>query len=563
MSGEGLHLDEDYKRFLEIVCQECSDVEACEAQAKCALAVVADWIRLGRTEMKLEIPVGRLQPNGQKYSTVLFDRGESVYPEAYQMVISIPDGGCATIMNYACGDHPFSESEQNMQKLLFREIFNQYSRAAMRQMLNRILATDMATGVANQESLIQFAGQMIQKQQIQQYVVLFFNIHNFKYVNKVFSYDQGDILLRKYAQMVQNMLTEEEILARMGGDNFVALVKREHSEAFLKQLRNMRLYHKNAGKEKTFVFGVTAGVSSLEGVEEPREVMARSSIAYQAARQRSAGTVIYYSPEVRQNVMQAQSIVSNFVPALEAEEFVVYYQPKVSISEHRICGAEALVRWMRNGKLIPPMEFIPQLEREGSVCKLDYYVLEQACKFIRRQLEQGKPVVRISVNFSRRHLDEDDLVEQIVGVIDRYGIDHSYIEIELTESEDFQNYEIMSEVVNGLRAHGIGTSIDDFGTGFSSLNMIKRVDLNVIKIDKSFIPLKSEYPDKKRDMVMFQGIVSLVNQLGKKTIAEGVETAEQLEYLKSVGCDIVQGYVFDRPLPQPEFEQRLQMKCYA
>ena len=133
----------------------------------------------------------------------------------------------------------------------------------------------------------------------------------------------------------------------------------------------------------------------------------------------------------------------------------------------------------------------------------------------------------------------------------------------MTESEDFQNYEIMSEVVNGLRTHGIGTSIDDFGTGFSSLNMIKRVDLNVIKIDKSFIPLKSEYPDKKRDMVMFQGIVSLVNQLGKKTIAEGVETAEQLEYLKSVGCDIVQGYVFDRPLPQPEFEQRLQMKCYV
>ena len=143
-------------------------MEACEAQVKCALAVVADWIRLGRTEMKLEIPVGRLQPNGQKYSTVLFDRGESVYPEAYQMVISIPDGGHATIMNYACGDHPFSESEQNMQKLLFREIFNQYSRAAMRQMLNRILATDMATGVANQESLTQFAGQMIQKQQIQQ-----------------------------------------------------------------------------------------------------------------------------------------------------------------------------------------------------------------------------------------------------------------------------------------------------------------------------------------------------------------------------------------------------------
>ena len=150
------------------------------------------------------------------------------------------------------------------------------------------------------------------------------------------------------------------------------------------------------------------------------------------------------------------------------------------------------------------------------------------------------------------------MVERIVAIIDRYGIDHQYIEVELTESEDFQNYEIMSHIVNGLRDHGIGTSIDDFGTEFSSLNMIKKVDLNVIKIDKSFIPLEMEYPGKKKDMIMFANIISLVSQLGKKTIAEGVETEEQLAYLREVGCDIVQGYVFDKPLPQPEFEQRLE-----
>ena len=167
-------------------------------------------------------------------------------------------------------------------------------------------------------------------------------------------------------------------------------------------------------------------------------------------------------------------------------------------------------------------------------------------------------MVCISVNFSRRHLEEDNMVERVIEIIDRYGIDHKYIEIELTESEDFQNYEIMSQVVNGLRDSGIGTSIDDFGTGFSSLNMIKQVDLNVIKIDKSFIPLEQEYPGKKKDMIMVCNIVGLVKQLGKKTIAEGVETEEQLEYLKEVGCDIVQGYVFDKPLSKEKFEERLE-----
>ena len=232
------------------------------------------------------------------------------------------------------------------------------------------------------------------------------------------------------------------------------------------------------------------------------------------------------------------------------------------ISERKICGAEALVRWVRDGQVIPPAQFLPQLEREGSICKLDYYVLEMTCRFIRDRLGRGKEAPCISVNFSRKHLDEDDMVERIIEIIERYGIDHSYIEIELTESEDFQNYEIMSRIVNGLKQYGIGTSIDDFGTGFSSLNMIKKVDLNVIKIDKSFIPLEWEYPEKEKDKIMFGNIVGLVRQLGKKTIAEGVETQEQLEYLKEAGCDIVQGYVFDRPLPEAAFEERL-TKGYA
>ena len=213
---------------------------------------------------------------------------------------------------------------------------------------------------------------------------------------------------------------------------------------------------------------------------------------------------------------------------------------------------------MRDGQVVTPARFIPQLEREGSVCRLDYYMLEQVCGFLKSRLDKGLKIVPVSVNFSRRHLEEGDLVERITGTIDRFGIDRSYIEIELTESEDYQNYEIMSSVIGRLKERGISTSIDDFGTGFSSLNMIKKVDLDTIKIDKSLIPFDDVNNNKHQDIVMFSSIIDLIGRLGKKSVAEGVETTQQLDYLEKLGCDIVQGYVFDKPLPKDEFEQRLE-----
>ena len=149
------------------------------------------------------------------------------------------------------------------------------------------------------------------------------------------------------------------------------------------------------------------------------------------------------------------------------------------------------------------------------------------------------------------------MIGNIVALIDKYELDHQLIEIELTESEDYQNFELITEIVNGLRANGIVTSMDDFGTGFSSLNMIKNVDLQVIKIDKSFMPLEKDYEGKDKDLIMFYYIIKMVKKLGKETIAEGVETEQQLDYLREVGCDAVQGFVFDKPLPAAEFEKRL------
>lgn len=549
--------NENVKVFFEEISKESSSMPECEENCKRGLAALAAQTRIGKATMEFNAPESKLRPQGDHHSAVLYDCGEPLSDEPYFIHFELPDGGAVDVKDYPIAGEVYSADRKEVHHFLFREILFQYSRAMMTGMLNRVVMLDLDTEIPSPAAFMKFAGMLFATGKLANYNAIFFNIHNFKYVNKVFPYSQGDIVLKSYSQLIAGYAQDDEIVCRLGGDNYAMLVKVERCEAVLEKLQNVRITHSWNGTTKEFLLGVTAGVSGLDDVQEPRQVMGKSSVAYQVARRRGAGSVVEYTPELQRDLMKDESVLANFRQALAAREFVVYYQPKVSLEDNTICGAEALVRWMRNGEIVPPMSFIPQLEREGSVCQLDYYVLERVCEFLKDRMDKGLPMVDISVNFSRKHLEEDDLVERVVKLVDSYGIDHRYIEIELTESEDFQNYEIMSNVINGFKSNGIGTSIDDFGTGFSSLNMIKQVDLNVIKIDKSFIPLESEYDGKSKDVVMFKSIVKLIRALDKKIVAEGVETTKQLEYLKEVGCDIVQGYVFDKPLPQPEFEKRL------
>lgn len=552
-----LFYDDDLMKFFDVLWTEVKDIDKCEECVKEAILVIADRTRLGKAEICLDAPPTKFRPNGQYHNTVLYDRKQEMRTNAYVLNYTLPDGGSVTITLRAYGEEDFSEDEKKNLKYIFGEVFYKFSRTMMQGILINILDTDVATTVASPEAFMRFVERTMRAGQLNRYVVLFVNIHNFKYVNKVFPYEEGDVILKNYACTIKNMLYEDEIVARLGGDNFVLLVNRDRYEYMVENIQNIHIYHSAGAKEKHFLFSATIGASGLENISVSREVMARASIAYQTARLKGVGSVVFYSDEIQQRLMENQSIISDFGPALDNGEFVVYYQPKVDAFTKEICGAEALIRWMRNGKLIYPNSFIPQLENEGSICRLDYFVLESVCKFLRNRKEQGLNLINISVNFSRRHMEEDDLVQNIVRTIDRYGVDHQYIEIELTESGDFQNYEIMSSIVNGLRDNGIRTSVDDFGTGFSSLNMIKNIDLNIIKIDKSFIPLENDYTDKDRDKIMFGNIINMVKQLGKKTVAEGVETASQYEYLKSVGCDMIQGYLFDKPLTENDFKERL------
>lgn len=554
---KSIQMDSQMKEFFECI---SGDADTQQQRIQCirnGLAAIADRLRLGKAEITVDIPKNRFMPLGERSSAVLYEEEGAELGTPVDIEMKIRTGGTVFIKDYPYGPG-YSEEEIQTHRFIFREIFIQYNRTLAQCMLEKIMNTDINTGVANQNSLMYYAVNLIKNGRIGDYTGIFFNIHNFKYVNKVFDYSQGDVILRNYAHMVKSYLDSDEEIARLGGDNFVVICRNENASDFISKIKDVHMSHEFRSVKRELQLGVTAGIACLEGVDKPREVMARTSIAYQAARKTGAGSIVVYTKEIQKQLMDDQEILAAFPQALAAGEFVVYYQPKVRIADKSIYGAEALVRWVRDGQVVIPARFIPQFEREGSVCRLDYYMLEQVCGFLKSRLDKGQKIVPVSVNFSRRHLEESDLVERITGTIDRFGIDRSYIEIELTESEDYQNYEIMSSVIERLKERGISTSIDDFGTGFSSLNMIKKVDLDTIKIDKSLIPFDDVNNNKHQDIVMFSSIINLIGRLGKKSVAEGVETTQQLDYLEKLGCDIVQGYVFDKPLPKDEFEQRLE-----
>ena len=244
-----------------------------------------------------------------------------------------------------------------------------------------------------------------------------------------------------------------------------------------------------------------------------------------------------------------------FPKALENREFVVYYQPKVTLEDNCLCGCEALVRWFRDGVMVPPMQFIPVLEWEGSVCKLDFYVLDQVCRDVQEWMAKGIEPVRISVNFSKAHLHNPDLAKKILAVLQKYDVPSRYIEIELTEMSGYENYETLLDFVRTMHESGVSTSIDDFGTGYSSLNLLKDLNVDIIKLDKSF--LNNMESRKKNDVIVIKNIIQMVNELDMEVIAEGVETMEQADFLRGMHCCMAQGFLFDRPLPHDDFEKRL------
>ena len=251
--------------------------------------------------------------------------------------------------------------------------------------------------------------------------------------------------------------------------------------------------------------------------------------------------------------MLEEDLEKDFREGIKNNEFKIFLQPKFDIRTEKIVGAEALIRREKDGMLIMPNSFIPEYERTGVITKLDMFVFESICKKLKEWKDKGYKVFPIAINESRRHLYNENHVSELEKVVKYYKVNPNLIELELTETVVVENIESAKEAERKVHALGFVVSMDDFGVGYSSLYMLKNINIDILKIDKSF---SDEVMEDKRGRIILESIIEMAKKLEIKTVAEGIETKEQLEYLKQIGCDMVQGYYFEKPLPIEEFEEK-------
>ena len=397
---------------------------------------------------------------------------------------------------------------------------------------------------------------LIRQGRIGEFGGVYFNIRHFSTINDRFGRDCATNIMKLFIHGIQEKILYEECVCRVGGDNFVVLFKKDNLNIIKNYLSGMPITFNDG---ETVTVTTTAGYYMIpEATESATDVMDRISTAYQLAKSVYKRPFLFYDDEIMQHQTHVKEIEMMFPSAIENEEFKVFYQPKTQLNNYQLAGAEALCRWFRNGKVISPGEFIPVLEGSKAICTLDFYMLDHVCRDIRRWLDEGREAVKVSVNLSRLHLGDEDLLESILRIIDKYKVPHHFIEIELTETTTDVDYKELKKIVYGLREQDISTSVDDFGVGYSSLNLIREMPWNVLKIDKSFLPTQEEEDNDPSKVKMLRHIITMSQDLGLECIVEGVETAEQVKLLKDCKCYLAQGFYFDRPLPVKEFEQKLE-----
>lgn len=470
------------------------------------------------------------------------------------------ESGLTTISVYPAKGNEFSTDALKDIKFLSSIISALLEHSRLTDLIYQATITDAATGVHNPHYLVQMGNMLEGKGLLSKYTAFFINLKNFKYVNKSLGPEPSNRVLTIYAQSAKAFLKEGEVFVRLGGDNFFALIFSERTNDFLNKFVIFPINERKQGSELIVQVMARMGVYRATEGDTFNELMNKSAVALDLGRNVLNKDITLFKPEMMEKVMYQKKVSTHFPQALNDGEFIIYFQPKINLYDNNMHSAEALVRWVHDDRIIPPAEFVNILEKEETICRLDLYVFECVCKCLRKWLNAGMHIVRISSNFSKRNLRNQNIVNEILSIMKKYDIDSKYIEIELTEISDYDDYAEFESFVKKLRRNGISVAIDDFGTGYSTMNILKNLDVDVIKIDKSLID-NLESP-KKEDEIVIRNIVNMINELSIETIAEGVETPAQVKFLKRIHCPLVQGFLFDQPLTISDFEKRLRSPHY-
>ena len=414
--------------------------------------------------------------------------------------------------------------------------------------------TEVRTGLANETGYIEWLNGMKGKSELQNYAAVFFDLHRFSSINRIYGIENGNRVLASFGNIMRSHIDKDEIIGRQFGNQFIAIVKKEHLQDFLDLLHGVEVPFTDitTGQENKVILSSHIGVYNIDNSElNGEDALVFAGHAISAAKAKNTDEIVWMTQELLDSIAERKELESEIKAGLNNKEFLPFYQPKVNIQTGKLCGAEALSRWHRDGKVISPGRYIPVMESNDTICLMDFAILQAVCEDIVKWRSEGIEVPTISVNFSRRNLIDPELAEHIDSVVVSSGVPKDLIEVEVTESSDEFSVDVLMQFVRRLHELGYKVSIDDFGSASSSLRLLREISFDTLKIDKSFVDNLNT-----KDITVITYIVKLAEEIGMHIVAEGVEQESQIAILHKLGVDIVQGFYFDRPLPKEDITGR-------
>ncbi|AWW27160.1 EAL domain-containing protein [Acetobacterium carbinolicum] len=443
--------------------------------------------------------------------------------------------------------------------ILFATIFVFQDRAKKR--LERIAYVDEVTGGNNWQKFKLEATEVLESKAVTSCAILTFDIDRFRFINEEYGHEKGDLVLKTVVKILKERMNKQETYARVSGDHFAILCLCDERDKITRRIKEfirvLNVEREAIGiKERISChFGIYIIEDKKGNLEKIRE---KANMARIAAKTADNHHWFFYSDAFRKKIGDEKEIIDQMEDALENNQFEMYLQPKYNLHTNSYCGGEALVRWRHPQKgLISPGEFIPIFEQTGFIRKLDMFMLEEVCKVLKSWEAKKHPDISISVNISRKNLNQIDFIERVLSITNQYRIHRGQLEIELTESSIFEDVDRMIEIGQAFRNYGFKMSMDDFGSGYSSINLLGNLPLDVIKMDQGFFNSRI---NREQNHIVVESTIDMIKKLGMTVVAEGIETKEEVEMLRKLGCDIIQGYFFGKPMSVHEFEKQIFLK---
>ena len=423
--------------------------------------------------------------------------------------------------------------------------------------MTKVLHTDVMTGGYNLTYFNNEGIRLLRKNRRRNkfnYAVISFKMEKYQSFCACYGVKEGEELMEKFDQVFKNCLGKKEIVAHAENANFALLLTYSTKEALEERIHRIitELEKTRNGQKMYFCVGVCEADKKFLNVGRLYNCakIARSEITHD-----SDTRIAWFTEEMYQQQVWVRKVEDDMEKGIKNKEFQVYLQPKYSTKGEKLSGAEALVRWIHPVEgFIPPFRFIPIFEGNGFILQLDDYMITEVARQQAKWIEEGKTIIPISVNISRAHFSREDLAEHICELVDQFNIPHDVIELELTESAFFDDKEMLLKTLKKLKEFGFTLSMDDFGAGYSSLNSLKELPLDVVKLDAEFF--RNPDSDGRGDLIVGDTI-ALAKKLNMRIVAEGIETREQVDFLATKDCDLIQGYYFAKPMPIAEFEEKM------